>query len=179
MVFAENVCLQRMNILQNEKERFCIFNYAIIMKPLIVLLTAFGLTAAVCKVATGLWQVHASGNIAMGVMLLFTAMGHFKFTQGMTMMIPSVIPYKVTLVYLTGVAEIALGIALFFPALRLVAGIALITLLILLLPANIWAAMRQINFETGGHGKGPSYLIFRIPLQLFFIGWIWYFAIRP
>jgi uncharacterized membrane protein len=148
------------------------------MKPLIVLLASFGLTAAICKIATGLWLLHASGNIAMGVMLLFTSIGHFKFTQGMTMMIPAAIPYKVTLVYLTGVAEIALGLALFFPASRQVAGITLIALLILLLPANIWAAMRQINFETGGHGKGLSYLIFRIPLQLFFIGWVWYFAVR-
>ena len=148
------------------------------MKPLIVLLATFGLTAAISKIATGMWHLHASGNIAMGVMLLFTAIGHFKFTRGMSMMIPSVIPYKITWVYLTGIAEIALGSALFFPASRHMAGIALIILLVLLLPANIWAAMRQINFETGGHGKGLSYLFFRIPLQLFFIVWTWYFAVR-
>ena len=149
------------------------------MKPLIVLIAAFGLSSLVCKAATGEWQAITCGNIAMGVMLLFTALGHFKFTQGMEMMLPDIVPYKRTVVYLTGIAEIAFGLGLFFPSLRHLIGIALIAMLVLMLPANIRAALHHINYETGARdGSGPSYLLFRIPLQVVFIGWIWYFAVR-
>ena len=54
----------------------------------------------------------------------------------------------------------------------------MIVLLCLMLPANIHAAMRHLNYETGEtNGHGPKYLWFRIPLQLFFIAWIGYFAL--
>ena len=43
-----------------------------------------------------------SGRIAMSAMLAFTAVAHFVFTKGMTMMLPDFIPYKIETVYLTG-----------------------------------------------------------------------------
>lgn len=134
------------------------------MKPLIVLTAAFLLSR--------------SGNIAMCAMLCFTAIGHFKFTAGMTQMIPSPLPYKRTLVYATGVLEPVLGAGLLFPATRLTAAIALLAMLILMLPANISAARRHLNYETGEPtGPGPRYLWFRIPLQLLFIAWTIFFSL--
>jgi uncharacterized membrane protein len=38
----------------------------------------------------------------MCVMLFFTAIGHFEFTKGMVMMIPSMIPLKTEIIYFTG-----------------------------------------------------------------------------
>lgn len=76
------------------------------------------------------------------------------------------------------IAEITLGLALLFSATRQPAAIALIVLFCLMLPANIYAAMNHINYETGeNNGKRPAYLWFRIPLQLFFIAWIGYFSL--
>jgi hypothetical protein len=47
-----------------------------------------------------------------------------------------------------------------------------------MLPANIYAAMNHIDYETGeNNGKGPAYLWFRIVVQLFFIAWIGYFSL--
>ncbi|WP_211345659.1 DoxX family protein [Paraflavitalea soli] len=113
-----------------------------------------------------------------GVHALFTALGHFLFTKGMTMMIPSFIPLKRELIYLTGIVEIILGIALLFPSVRTYAGIALIILLVLLLPANIYAAALKVNYEKGTFdGPGLSYLWIRVPLQLIFIGWLYYFSV--
>lgn len=147
------------------------------MKPLIVLLTASLLAACFAKVISGNWSMILAGNIGMCAMLLLTALGHFKFTQGMIRMLPPRIPFKKQLVYVTGIAEIAIGLALLLPALRCWAGGALILLLCLMLPANINAARNHINYETGeSNGPGPGYLWFRIPLQLFFIAWIAYFA---
>jgi uncharacterized membrane protein len=43
-------------------------------------------------------------------------------------------------------------------------------------PLNIYAAYRRVNF--GGHASGPGYLFIRLPLQIFLIVWIWWFALR-
>ncbi|HEV2480964.1 MAG TPA: MauE/DoxX family redox-associated membrane protein [Puia sp.] len=148
------------------------------MKPLIVLLIAGLLSAGIAKLTTGDYHTTLAANIGMCSMLLFTALGHFKFTRGMVAMIPGPVPFKKPLVHATGIAEIALGLALLFPATRQTAAIALIVLFCLMLPANIYAAMNHINYETGEtNGKGLGYLWFRIPLQLFFIAWIGYFSL--
>jgi uncharacterized membrane protein len=149
------------------------------MKPLIVLISAFMLGILILKIFTGKWNLVFSGNMAMFVMLCFTAMGHFMFTKGMTMMVPAFIPLKQELVFLTGVAEVLLGIALLFPKSRYIAGLALIILFIVMLPANINAALKHIDYEKASYdGSGVSYLWFRVPLQVLFIGWVFYFSIR-
>ena len=148
------------------------------MKPPFVLLIAGLLTTGIAKLTTGDWHAALAGNIGMCAMLLFTALGHFMFSNGMAAMIPGPIPFKRPLVHATGIAEIVLGLALLFPAARQTAAVALIVLLCLMLPANIYAAMNHINYETAEpRGKGPRYLWFRIPLQLFFIAWIGYFSL--
>jgi uncharacterized membrane protein len=115
----------------------------------------------------------------MFIMLCFTALGHFKFTKGMSMMLPGFIPLKMELVYFTGIAEIVLGLALLFPPLRYGAGIILIVLFILMLPANIYAAITHINYETATYdGKGIGYLWIRIPMQVLFVLWVLYFSVK-
>jgi uncharacterized membrane protein len=142
------------------------------MKPLIVLVVAFTATALITR-----GQFTLSGNLAMCLMLCFTALGHFKFTQGMMLMLPSAIPAKKAIIYTSGVAEIALGLALLIPAWRLYTGYILIAFFLLILPANIHAARRHVNIERGTYdGPGLNYLWFRVPLQILFIIWIWFFA---
>ncbi|MDE1192145.1 MAG: hypothetical protein PW786_08400 [Arachidicoccus sp.] len=119
-----------------------------------------------------------SGRIAMAVMLMFTALGHFKFPAGMSMMLPEFVPYKLQIIYLTGVLEILGGIALLIHPLYKTDAWLLILFFISILPANIYAAIHHINLEKGDRsGSGMQYLLFRIPLQLFFIAWIWFFAL--
>ena len=148
------------------------------MKPLIILLSATALIACIAKLITTQWHWTLAGNAGMCAMLLFTALGHFIFTKGMTTMIPQNIPFKRQLVFATGIAEIAIGLALLWRESRTTAAIVMIVLLCLMLPANIHAAMRHLNYETGEtNGHGPNYLWLRIPLQLFFIAWIGYFSL--
>ena len=149
------------------------------MKPLFILLITFLLYPIISRFITGNWNPTFGGNLAMLAMLCFTAIGHFIYAKGMALMIPPVIPFKDSIVFLTGIMEIVLGIGLLFPAVRPYAGYFLIIFFILLLPANIYASMHSINYETAKFdGKGMSYLWQRIPLQLFFIGWVWYFSIN-
>jgi len=95
------------------------------------------------------------------------------------MMLPGSIPFRTQIVFLTGIAEIAFGLALPFPTLRYWAGIILIALFIVILPANIYAAVKHINYETAAFdGKGPGYLWIRVPMQVLFILWVLYFSVK-
>ncbi|MFD2865457.1 DoxX family protein [Mucilaginibacter antarcticus] len=144
------------------------------MKPTITLLAAFTILTLLSRLFFKDWNLLIAGNLSMCLMLFLTASGHFLFTKGMTMMIPPIIPCKTLLVYLSGLAEVVLGIAILFQSTRFLAGVALIILFLLLLPANIFAAFKHLNIEKGSYtGPGLAYLWFRVPLQLFFILWVY------
>ena len=149
------------------------------MKPFIILLSAFMISMGITKLFTGEFDYPLSGKIAMSVMLVFTSMAHFIYTKGMIMMMPGFIPYKKGLVYLTGLIEIAAAAGLLiFPLSRITAWL-LILFFVLVLPANIRAAVGNVNYQKGdSNGSGIKYLWFRIPLQLFFILWVYFFAIK-
>jgi len=149
------------------------------MKPLLVLLISFSISLLVIKFFLGHYAYALSGRIAMAVMLVFTAVGHFAFSKGMAMMLPPFFPYKTETIYLTGVLEVAGAVGLLTPRFRVLTGWLLIAFFILVLPANIYAASKHIDYQKATFdGNGLSYLWFRIPLQLFFIGWTYMFAIK-
>lgn len=149
------------------------------MKPLLVLLLSFTISIFVIKAIKKEYDLALSARIAMSIMLVFTAIGHFVFTKGMAMMIPSFIPYKETFVHLTGIFEVLLAIGLFIPRFKYISGWTLIIFLLLMLPANIYAAINNINYQKGTFdGNGLSYLWFRIPLQILFIIWTYISTIR-
>ncbi len=148
------------------------------MKPLIVLISAFVL----CLLATyiiGYTNINVSGRIAMSLMLAFTALGHFKFPEGMAMMMPSFIPAKKQIVLVTGIIEIVAAIGLLVASTIKITGILLIIFFVMILPANIYAAIKNVNLEKANYSStGINYLWFRIPEQIFFIAWVYFFAIR-
>lgn len=150
------------------------------MKPLLVLAFAFFISLLVIKWYSKQWNYTYSGRIAMTAMLCFTATGHFVFTRGMTAMIPDFMPLKLTMVYLTGVLELLLAVGLLTPGYQKISGYVLIVFLALILPANINAAMSNINYQTGtADGPGLSYLWFRVPMQGALMLWAYWSAIRP
>ena len=149
------------------------------MKPLIVLLISFAIALLAIKLITGQFDLAFSARIAMAVMLVFTAIAHFAFTKGMIMMIPEFIPFKKEIVYFTGIIEIAAAVGLLIPGLQVLTGWSLILFFLLLLPANINAAIRHIDFEKGTfEGPGANYLWFRVPLQILFILWTYFAGIK-
>lgn len=149
------------------------------MKPLIVLFSAFAIFLLVLKIFKGRYEFGLSGRIAMSAMLLFTAIAHFAFTKGMEMMLPSFIPYKTEVIYLTGIIEFAAAIGILIPAFRAITGFLLITFFLLILPANIFAAIKNIDYQKANfYGNGINYLWLRIPLQVLFILWTYFFVIK-
>jgi uncharacterized membrane protein len=150
------------------------------MKPLIVLLFTFIVSLLFIKIINNKYMIPFSGRIAMSVMLLFTALGHFIYTEGMIMMVPNFLPFKKEIIFLTGFIEIMAAIAIHFSSINTLIGWFLILFFILMLPSNIKAAINQIDYQTATYnGKGISYLYFRIPLQILFIAWVYISCIKP
>ena len=148
------------------------------MKPLFVLLISFGIALLATKIFNQHWNFVFAGNVAMSAMLLFTAIGHFAFNKGMIMMLPDFIPFKKEVIYGTGLIEILAAIGLLIPSYRHLTSVLLIIFFVLILPANIYAAIKKVDFQKGTYdGNEINYLWFRIPLQILFIGWVWYFGI--
>ncbi|RJE72929.1 MULTISPECIES: DoxX family protein [Reichenbachiella] len=149
------------------------------MKPLIVLILSFAISIVAIRITQKDYDFGLSARIAMSIMLAFTAIGHFAFTKGMSMMIPPFIPFSESIVYFTGVFEILLAIGLLIPQLKTITGWVLIVFLLLMLPANIYASIHHVNYQKGTFdGYGLLYLWFRIPLQILFILWAYFSNIR-
>lgn len=150
------------------------------MAPLIVLFTVFIITLILFRFTTKKNDLFSAGQIAMSAMLLFTAIGHFIYTEGMAMMLPDFVPYAKEMIYFTGGLEIAAAAGLLIPRLRRVTAWLLIIFFIQILPANIYAAIHQVDYQKGTlEGAGSEYLWFRVPLQLFFILWVYFFILYP
>src|SRR5262245_52720696 len=116
------------------------------------------------------------GRIGVALVFGFTSAGHFIKTSAMTQMLPNWLPARVPLVYITGVFELLAAVAILISSLSRPTGIVLCIFLLLILPSNVYAAFQRVDF--GGHAAGPVYLVVRVPLQLFLIGWIYWFAVR-
>lgn len=115
----------------------------------------------------------ARARVGLTLFFIFTSIGHFVRTEEMAAMVPPFIPYRVELIYFTGVLEFLGAVGVWIPRLTRLTGLCLILMLMCLLPANIYSAVNRVDF--GGHGVGPAYLLVRVPFQLFVMWWT-YFA---
>lgn len=117
-----------------------------------------------------------SGRVGISLVFAFTGVGHFIKTSAMAQMLPDWVPLRIPLIYATGVFELLAAVAILITPLSRDVGVAICAFLLLILPSNIYAAFRRVDF--GGHVAGPVYLLVRIPLQLFLVGWVYWFALR-
>lgn len=92
----------------------------------------------------------------LGLAFIFFFIGHIVKVVGMTEMLPAWVPFKVPLIYITGVIELFVGVALFIPRFQLVAAKLGIVIFIVFFPANIYAAFNSVGL--GGHQWGTSFI---------------------
>jgi uncharacterized membrane protein len=116
------------------------------------------------------------GCLGLTLVFCFTGVGHFLTPELMAEMIPPAIPCRLEIICVSGVVEILAGLALLPTASRVRAGWFVIAMLVLLLPANVYAAMQRV--PMGGHEWGPVYLLIRVPLQAVLVAWCYWFAVR-
>jgi uncharacterized membrane protein len=120
---------------------------------------------------------RTAGAFGLGILFIFTGVGHFIQTEPMAQMLPEFVPARVPLVYLTGLLEFAVAAGFFVPQTRRLAGWVAAAVLVLFFPANIYSAFAHV--PMGGHAWGPVYLLIRAPLQAAIVAWVWWFTLRP
>src|SRR3712207_9207576 len=89
-------------------------------------------------------------------------------------MIPPPLPNGLWVIYLTGLFEIAGAVGLLIPKTRKLAGICLVLLLVALFSANVNAALNEIPLR----GEAATPLWIRTPMQLLYIGMVWWTSIK-
>ncbi|MFI6743188.1 hypothetical protein ACIBI9_60770 [Nonomuraea sp. NPDC050451] len=115
----------------------------------------------------------ASAAHAMAIMLVITASAHFVPAGVSAMpnhgdlvaMMPPFVPFPSLMVYATGVLELLGALGLVMTPTRRLSGIALAIFFVLVLPANIYAAVADIPFA----GEEATPLWLRVPEQLVYI----------
>lgn len=113
----------------------------------------------------------------MGPMYVVAGMLHFVVPELYVQIVPPLFPAALALVYLSGLAEIAVGIGVLIPRTRRHAAWATVGLLVAIFPANIYMATQGVVIEGLPGGGDPSEIVRwgRLPLQGVLILWaLWY-----
>ena len=122
------------------------------------------------------FDVRGAAAIGLGILFIFTGIGHFIQTESMAQMLPPWVPERKLLVYLTGGLEFAIAVGFLVPKSRRFTGWVAAVVLVLFFPANIYAAINHV--PMGGHAWGPAYLLIRAPLQAILLFWVYWFTIK-
>jgi len=114
----------------------------------------------------------------MGPLYVVAGVAHFVAPELYVQIIPPLFPAPLALVYLSGVAEIAVGVGLLVPRTRQYAAWATIALLLAIFPANIYMATSGVVVDGAPGGGDPSELVRwgRLPLQAVLILWAYWYA---
>lgn len=86
---------------------------------------------------------------------------------------PNYLPYPKTLVYLSGIVEIVLGIALCFETTRTLATFGIILMLAAFLPVHFY----MLTDKKAAMGLPKWVLILRIPLQFGLMYWAYTYSL--
>src|SRR5437867_443075 len=111
----------------------------------------------------------------MGLFYVAGGINHFARADFYLPMMPPYLPLHRELVYLSGLAEIVLGVAVLVPRTRVAAAWGLILLLIAIFPANIHIAVHDVPVFGATHGAGIWNWV-RLPFQAVLIAWAWWYT---
>jgi uncharacterized membrane protein len=120
---------------------------------------------------TSLWLMAAFYVVA--------GIAHFVNPDFYVEIMPPVLPWHRELVFVSGVAEMALGILLLPRSTRPAAAWGVIALLIAVFPANLHQALSQVHPVHAPAWMGtptPAALWMRLPMQGVLILWAWWYT---
>jgi uncharacterized membrane protein len=108
--------------------------------------------------------------LALAPFFVVAGLNHFVNEGFYLAMMPPWLPAHAELVFLSGILEVAGGVAVLVPRVRGAAGWGLVALLVGVFPANLHMALYADHF--------PQFSAFtlwaRLPLQPLFIAWAWW-----
>ncbi len=107
----------------------------------------------------------------MSLLYVIAGILHFVRPETYVRIMPPYLPAPLTLVYLSGVAEVLLGLAVLLPSVRVWAAWGIILLLIAVFPANWYMAV------SGKFSHTPAWILWgRLPFQLVLMYWAYTFT---
>jgi uncharacterized membrane protein len=142
---------------------------------MIVLFVLLGLWAVLRGIGSlgvamfGNW--HDAARYALAGMFVFTAVSHFTpMKHDQARMVPRIFPRPLAVIYFTVVLEFLGAVGLVIPRFETLAEFCLIALLIAMFPANVKAAREHLTLG----GRPATRLWLRLPMQVLFIGLLWW-----
>lgn len=112
---------------------------------------------------------------ALAVFFVAAGVNHFVNPGFYLAMMPPYVPLHREVVWLSGILEVAGGVAVLVPRARAMAGWGLIALLLAIFPANLHMALNPELYPDFGAGA----LWARLPFQALFIAWAWWATREP
>ncbi len=103
----------------------------------------------------------------MSIAYTYVGVRHFIDPDFFLAIMPNYLTFHLEFVYLSGIAEVVLGLMLLSKKTRKTGSIGLIILLILVFPANIHLVQSELSQSILGVTKSQS--IYRLPFQGLFI----------
>ncbi|NJL86594.1 MAG: DoxX family membrane protein [Leptolyngbyaceae cyanobacterium SM1_1_3] len=125
---------------------------------------------------TSLERNREISRVVLAVCMIVAGALHFLASEPFVKIVPDILPYPLALVYISGVIEIGLAIALLIPMLSQLAAWGLIALFIAVYPANINMALNHIHLD--GVPDGNWFHAIRLPFQFVLIAWAYWYT-RP
>ena len=113
---------------------------------------------------------HQISLYLMAALYLYAGYQHFKIPKFFLKITPKWVPAPEKVNIIVGAIEIALGIAVLIPALRVFAIWGIIALLIAVFPANVYHLQKALKKK-----KHVRATIIRLPIQLILIWWAYSF----
>lgn len=105
------------------------------------------------------------------VLLIIAGVMHFIKPKIYMRIMPRYLPNHKLLVYLSGIAEVVLGISLCIPALTVFAVYGIIAMLVVFLLVHFY----MLSGEKASAGIPKWILVLRIPLQFGLMYWAWWY----
>jgi len=114
----------------------------------------------------------------MGPAYVVAGVLHFLVPELYVQIVPPFLPAPLALVYLSGLAEVAVGIGLLVPQTRRYAAWGTIALLVAVFPANVYMATSGVVVEGFPGGGDPSAAVRwgRLPLQGLLLLWAYWYT---
>ncbi len=123
--------------------------------------------------STRMQRVKAVSRYVLAIFMIVAGGMHFVYEDFYLRIMPRYLPAHRLLVFLSGVAEIVIGVMLLIPRFTHLAAWGAILLLIAVFPANLHV------YQNPEVLPAPGWLhLLRLPLQGVFIAWAWWHT-RP
>lgn len=126
---------------------------------------------------TGLGRFKRPLLYLMGPIYVVAGVLHFLNPKPFVAIVPEELPNPLGLVYLSGLAEIALGLGVLIPRTRQRSAKGLVLLLAAVFPANVDMAVRGQGTEAlPDHPVVDAALWLRLPFQAVLMAWAWWYS---